>query len=1015
MASTASTAVYMMPGVPVVQPPHLEGDTSLATEILPGPPSLSSVQQAALKRDPKKPVFSYLPPVDPGSTYSALMAGTPASSALSVAGVRSKRTRADKGTTGRAQRASARHQNGTTLTQNQPPLSEEEAASGSTLLQAPPYLDDPEITMIVDDDTSISRANSSQNIDGPEPPLAPPNGRGRPRRDKGKAREVESSAVRVKEEPKAVMLQTPEPLYPINNNEDHCSACRSQSSGLVYCDGCPRAFHFWCLDPPAENIDESSKWFCPACTARKNPPRKPPHSLLSPLIHHLATSIPSEFQLPEDYRTYFKDVTTGPRGAYVDASEIKQPRLNRFGQLDERDPYRLKDRNGAPVLCFRCGTSALPTSVAAAAPAAKRTRGSPTTPHAVPSGAVAGPSDGGVAATTEAASSGPGETWKSIVSCDHCNLHWHLDCLDPPLAHMPGFGKKWMCPNHAEQLIPSKRRIPKVNAAPIEVTQTRQFNNGNIEVVLSDTTPFAAPRVDVDEVLINGRRYRVPERVVMLDFWSKVSKDYGYRESTPEDDSGMSSPLTSLSSLDDDLDERPRFSLQSPSEPGLYSADDVRVAQMLCGLHDGLQTRHYAAAAPGTMSRANSMTGTRQASRAIPAPPPVSASASVTPTLSSATPKKRGRPRIIRPPNPITGATSSSAPPKRPVVGANGVTRTLTSDSISTSVSAVGPSLRRRKSTSNIQPTPSTRELRSRTRRDDPGQPSSALSTPAGLANGTDGHLPEDGGKRMTAMEYLRQVGKLPPVPEAPPPMNGIIVKTEDADHSSALLLDALPANGVTSPTKKRRGRLPRSEINPPGTPFTPTEGPRRGRKRKQPADDDEGGPSTATASVVPTTSTQALNEASSISAPAAVPTTKRVRTQKQKATIDGGTEAKAGLSEKAKGKEKDSSSATTPAEKPRRPPGRPRKYPLPVPPSSSAAASGSGASAAPGAGGSHAVAAASTKPVSRVVYGAGASVHEPTTPSTSLKIRLPRMSNVNLGASPQRAAGLGVDTPTSL
>ena len=28
----------------------------------------------------------------------------------------------------------------------------------------------------------------------------------------------------------------------------------------------------------------------------------------------------------------------------------------------------------------------------------------------------------------------------------------------------------------------------------------------------------------VDEVLINGRRYRVPERVIMLDFWNKVGR-----------------------------------------------------------------------------------------------------------------------------------------------------------------------------------------------------------------------------------------------------------------------------------------------------------------------------------------------------------------------------------------------------------------------------------------------------------------------------------------------------------
>lgn len=35
-----------------------------------------------------------------------------------------------------------------------------------------------------------------------------------------------------------------------------------------------------------------------------------------------------------------------------------------------------------------------------------------------------------------------------------------------------------------------------------------------------------AEKLDLDEVLINGRRYRVPERVIILDFWSKISKEH---------------------------------------------------------------------------------------------------------------------------------------------------------------------------------------------------------------------------------------------------------------------------------------------------------------------------------------------------------------------------------------------------------------------------------------------------------------------------------------------------------
>lgn len=64
---------------------------------------------------------------------------------------------------------------------------------------------------------------------------------------------------------------------------------------------------------------------------------------MSPLIHLAQTSIPKEFQLPDDVRGFFKDglwtpfptdisfyclsVATGTNGTYVDSSELKQPRL----------------------------------------------------------------------------------------------------------------------------------------------------------------------------------------------------------------------------------------------------------------------------------------------------------------------------------------------------------------------------------------------------------------------------------------------------------------------------------------------------------------------------------------------------------------------------------------------------------------------------------------------------------------------------------------------------------------
>jgi hypothetical protein len=73
------------------------------------------------------------------------------------------------------------------------------------------------------------------------------------------------------------------------------------------------------------------RWYCPNCTIRKvclfplcefyktfsshlqqHPPPKPTPSFIAPLIHQAQTSMPKEFQLPDDIRNFFKD------GAFFD-------------------------------------------------------------------------------------------------------------------------------------------------------------------------------------------------------------------------------------------------------------------------------------------------------------------------------------------------------------------------------------------------------------------------------------------------------------------------------------------------------------------------------------------------------------------------------------------------------------------------------------------------------------------------------------------------------------------------
>lgn len=95
----AVPACLLAPPPPIVQPPHLEGDPTLATEILPGPPPLLSIQQIGVpKKDHKKSVVitSYLPTSDPGTTYGMSTVNTMAT-LTEVDGPRRKRARLDKG------------------------------------------------------------------------------------------------------------------------------------------------------------------------------------------------------------------------------------------------------------------------------------------------------------------------------------------------------------------------------------------------------------------------------------------------------------------------------------------------------------------------------------------------------------------------------------------------------------------------------------------------------------------------------------------------------------------------------------------------------------------------------------------------------------------------------------------------------------------------------------------------------------------------------------------------------
>ena len=133
-----------------------------------------------------------------------------------------------------------------------------------------------------------------------------------------------------------------------------------------------------------------------------------------------------------------------------------------------------------------------------------------------------------------------------MIQCDHCNLSWHLECLDPPLAVAPKKIKTgpnrakatWMCPNHIDFELngidpqanltnkdrPTLGRKYKVRRPKASITVdsnlTRGFkNNGLVEIANeSSDDDILTPTSSTPQLI------RVPERGIKLDFIDRVKR-----------------------------------------------------------------------------------------------------------------------------------------------------------------------------------------------------------------------------------------------------------------------------------------------------------------------------------------------------------------------------------------------------------------------------------------------------------------------------------------------------------
>jgi hypothetical protein len=125
---------------------------------------------------------------------------------------------------------------------------------------------------------------------------------------------------------------------------------------------------------------------------------------------------PKSFQLPRDIREQFENIFTHPiTGEYMDDRLVEMRPANINVRTTRKDkllplptPQLAEKEKEDLAVCFKCSKTGM-----------KIQQTSFLNSNTVPSSRVI-------------------QTQRSeLIECDFCHLHWHLDCLDPPLSCLP--------------------------------------------------------------------------------------------------------------------------------------------------------------------------------------------------------------------------------------------------------------------------------------------------------------------------------------------------------------------------------------------------------------------------------------------------------------------------------------------------------------------------------------------------------------------------------------------------
>ncbi|KAJ5709792.1 hypothetical protein N7493_010083 [Penicillium malachiteum] len=270
------------------------------------------------------------------------------------------------------------------------------------------------------------------------------------------------------------MRHRPRSMEKDDDNVDNCVVCDGEGE-LLCCDGCDNAFHFGCLSELDVLHKDEDEWFCPSCNVA--------HSFTFAIIDGNYIH-KTDFSPPKDIQEYFVGVTErvcfDPARPFRHTNNrrydavphiprlTKQPKNAVTPLYNDENLIKLTD-NKHVVLCTRCSRC----------------------------------SDGS----------------RPIIKCDYCPCRFHLDCLDPPLAHPPNPTVGWMCPNHVtpQDMVATKIVDGQVRERRIRRPKNAAFMDLDVIPVPDDESIFD------DEW--RERRYRAPAGDLVMDFVSAVKDD----------------------------------------------------------------------------------------------------------------------------------------------------------------------------------------------------------------------------------------------------------------------------------------------------------------------------------------------------------------------------------------------------------------------------------------------------------------------------------------------------------